>query len=214
MANHMHLQPPNVTAPSTPNSSPTPARLPENWIKALFGRFALIWPRDWASIVERTGDLEALRQEWAEGLEGMSGEQIKAAIARCRATLQWSPTIAEFRKAGITDTPEQRAFQARLAQQAADRAALPSRTWAETKAAGIVKAQVAKAMAKTASPARTRANIANGTWTREMESRTENDYRLLGIAYQPLDWPDAPTATDTSANAVESAQEARSRARR
>lgn len=131
-----------------------PARLPESWIKAMFGRFALIWPRDWASIVERIDDLDALRQEWAEGLAGMSGDQIKTAIVHCRAHLFWSPSIAEFRQAGIADSPEQRAFKARLARQRTELDALPSRTWAERKAEGgrharAILASIAEHMEKT-----------------------------------------------------------------
>lgn len=123
--------------PSTSSSSQRQEQ-PGHWIDALFGKFAVIWPRDWAGIVERVGDVDLLKREWAEGLAGMTGDQMRAAIAHCRANLKWAPTIAEFREAAKTgDTPEQRAQAARLAAADAERAlALPAMTWEERRAAG------------------------------------------------------------------------------
>jgi len=74
-----------------------------------------------------------------EGLEGMTGDQIKRALAESRKACAWPPSIAEFRKLGIGPddmTVEQRALY--MAARASDEAykALPRETWAETKGRG------------------------------------------------------------------------------
>ena len=160
--------------------------LPDRWIDALFGKFSVIWMRTWADLVSKV-DIDILRREWAEGLAGLSGEQVKLGIEICRAQSVWPPTIAEFRDAAQGGrNAEQRAFDARAKH---DALALSSRTWAETKEAGAVKAQVAKAAAKKQRPQRTIINIANGTWTRELEDAVRKDMGMLGMKYEEPEWP-------------------------
>lgn len=88
-----------------------------------------------------------MAQEWAEGLAGMTADQMRAAIDHCRSTMKWAPSIAEFReaaKAGMT--AEQRTMSARLAEADAERLALPSRTWADRRADGQRQAREMLAM--------------------------------------------------------------------
>lgn len=125
-----------MRSPSKSGTTST-ATISRKWIDALFAKFTLLWPREWADKVAASGNLEAMANEWAEGLAGLTGEQIKAGIVHCRANLKWSPTIAEFREAAtLGDTPEQRAMRTRLADADAERKALPSKTWAESRADG------------------------------------------------------------------------------
>lgn len=69
------------------------------WVDALFARFASIWPRHWSDLVA-VADLGMLKSEWANGLAGMSGEQIKMALEYHRERSPWPPAIAEFISAG------------------------------------------------------------------------------------------------------------------
>lgn len=141
------LQPQTSGQPSTPASSHAGSKPPleSRWIEQLFARFALIWPRAWA---DQYGAVPAdlLAAEWAGGLAGLSGAEIRHGIEHCRAERAWPPSIAEFRKAcrgGSTD--EQRAMSARLDQSDAERLALPSRTWADRRADGQRQAREALA---------------------------------------------------------------------
>jgi len=159
-------------------------------------KFAAIWPRAWIDLivvadasVKPFGKLgiDAMAIEWADGLAGLNGDDIKRGIEHCRREMPWPPTIAEFRKACLGGaTAEQRAFAARAEQE---KLTLPSKTWAETKEAGAIKAQATKAIAKQGKPMRTQRNINNGTWTREMEAVIRRDMGLLGIKYEEIDWP-------------------------
>ena len=55
----------------------------------------------WTSQFHTVNDINIARVEWSEGLAGMSGEQIKKALEKCRAEFKWPPSIAEFRLAGM-----------------------------------------------------------------------------------------------------------------
>lgn len=110
--------------------------MPRKWVDALFAKFLAIWPREWADRVAIVG-ADPMASEWAEGLAGLTPEQVRTAIAHCRNTLKWPPSIAEFREAARSGmTAEQRAMAARLAESDAERLALPSRTWADRRADG------------------------------------------------------------------------------
>lgn len=162
------------------------------WIEALFGKFAVIWPQHWSGVVNRVGDVELLKAEWAEGLDGLGGEQIKHGISHVRAHCEWPPSIAEFRKACLGGaTPEQLAFAARAQS---DRPALPSRTWAESRADGAARAQEARQAARPPRVLRTEASIAAGLWTREMEADYARHAAFLGLALKPVAWPDGSAA--------------------
>lgn len=82
-----------------------------------------------------------MAQDWADGLAGMTPEQMRAAIDHCRNTMKWAPTIAEFRAASLGDmTAEQRVMARALEAADADRLALPSKTWAERRESGRAQA--------------------------------------------------------------------------
>ena len=109
-----------------------------SWVDALFDRFHRIWAQKWDDQIAVIGVSE-MRSEWIEGLDGMTGDQIKRALDEARKTCTWPPSIAEFRKLGIGPddmTAEQKALY--LAAKASDDAykALPKETWAETKGRG------------------------------------------------------------------------------
>lgn len=68
-----------------------------------------IYLTKWTSQFQTEHDIRATKQEWAEGLSGMTGDQIKKALDKCRKEFAWAPSIAEFRLAGIggNNLPEQ-----------------------------------------------------------------------------------------------------------
>lgn len=109
-------------------------------------KFGCIWGAKWQSHVETCGGPEAVAGEWQQGLAGMSGEQIKHALAHCRLQADWPPSIAEFRAAAHDGaTAEQRAFQARLNAEDEASKALPAETWAESRNRGKAHLHALKA---------------------------------------------------------------------
>ncbi|MFD2112038.1 hypothetical protein [Thiorhodococcus fuscus] len=137
--------------------------------------------------------LEMFETEWAEGLAGLSGEDIRCGIAWVRANSGWPPSIAEFRsacRAGMT--AEQRAFAARLSEAESDRLALPSMTRAEQLAKGAKKARAMREeAARPKSIARSQENIRRGRWTPEMEDAYRRSMQHLGLRYVAPEWPEA-----------------------
>lgn len=125
----------------------SPDTISRKWIDALFLKFAGIWPRAWADTIAIADNasaplgvrgIDAMADEWAEGLKRLTGEDIKRGIDHCRQEMPWPPAIAEFRKACLCgSTVEQRAFAARAERE---QLALPSRTWAERKSDGAKSA--------------------------------------------------------------------------
>ena len=67
-------------------------------------RFGRIWPGKWQDQAEQAGGMEAIAEEWQQGLEGMSGQDIKRALEYCRQHSSWPPSIAEFRQAAGSAT--------------------------------------------------------------------------------------------------------------
>lgn len=110
-------------------------------------RFARIWGMKWTSHVEACGGVDDVANEWRIGIDGMSGEQIKSALAVCRKRCVWPPTIAEFRDAASDGlTPEQRAFRARERAVEASQLALPAETWEDRRKRGAARITAIKAM--------------------------------------------------------------------
>jgi hypothetical protein len=64
--------------------------VPKSWIDALFSRLSDIYQ-------ERYSDIDKTFDNWAMGLNGMSGEQIKHALALCRADREILPSPMLFR---------------------------------------------------------------------------------------------------------------------
>lgn len=75
--------------------------LPINWISALFLRFQAIYGHKFTSTIQGIEDIATT--EWANGMAGITGEQIKCGLEKCaQKKLQsgeqdWPPTLAEFR---------------------------------------------------------------------------------------------------------------------
>lgn len=76
--------------------------LSEDWISALFAKLKAIYTNRWTDRFCSERDVQLARSEWSEGLRGMTGDQIKAALERCRIEYEWPPSSpAEFRNRGV-----------------------------------------------------------------------------------------------------------------
>ena len=84
-------------------------QLPMLWVDSIFKKMHGIYLNKWTSQFHTEQDVDIARGEWAEGLAGMSGDQIKKALDKCRKEFVWAPSIAEFRSAGMggSSLPEQ-----------------------------------------------------------------------------------------------------------
>jgi hypothetical protein len=104
------------------------------WIDELLAKLHAVYGQKWQNHVSGI-PYEALRSTWGEAIAGWSKADAKRAIDHCVQTMPWPPALPDFiaaKRAGMTD--EQRAQAARLEQADADRLALPTRTWAESRA--------------------------------------------------------------------------------
>lgn len=176
-------------------ASTSPSSLPDNgllmkWATALLARFAVIWPKAWADSLAGL-DIHMLTAEWAKGLEGLTGEEIRHGIDHCRANNTWPPSIAEFRTAcrGGANA-EQRAYAARARADQEGVKAIRNGTWGDT--ASVVAEHVKKVRADLSDRRATRCprDIADGLWTREREEAYRRDAAFLGIKLKPIEWPD------------------------
>lgn len=75
--------------------------LPINWISTLFLRFQSIYGHKFTSTIQGIEDIATT--EWANGMAGITGEQIKCGLEKCAkkklnpGEQDWPPTLAEFR---------------------------------------------------------------------------------------------------------------------
>ena len=176
----------------------------------MLSRFSVIWPKAWADVTVLTPH-ELLVAEWAKGLEGLiphpapgedpertratreeqAGALMRRGLDHCRDHLTWPPSIAEFLAAcrGGANA-EQRAFAARAAREAEERRpALTKGTFGD--AAEAVREHVHRAQQRINERAeRSLVNIANGTWTRELEANFRQHAQMLAIKVKPIEWPD------------------------
>ena len=159
--------------------------LPSKWVDALLLRFNAIWPRKWADSINGV-DYRLVSAEWANGLAGLSGADLKRGIEHCRAHLAWPPSISEFRAACQDHaTPEQRAYAARAAEA---QPLLASQTRAETLQAGAEAAAKVKAGASTTAAQRTLRDALAGLWTPEREEAFQHDCQMVGAKYPTPGW--------------------------
>lgn len=117
---------PSVGVASAPSAKPVPT-----WIDELLAKLHTIYGQKWQNHVSGI-PYEALRSTWGEAISGWSRADAKRAIDHCTQTMVWPPALPDFlaaKRAGMTD--EQRVFFARAESE---QLALPSRTWAETRA--------------------------------------------------------------------------------
>lgn len=74
---------------------------PQTWVSALFKRFQAIYGQKFTSRIDGIEHLAV--REWATGLSGLTGRQIKTGIEKCLTRKlapgkeDWPPTPAEFR---------------------------------------------------------------------------------------------------------------------
>lgn len=75
--------------------------LPEDWIMTLFARFDSIYDHAWSSKHQSELAWKITLLEWQEGLSGITGNQIKIALEKCRNGDfgRFPPNIADFRAA-------------------------------------------------------------------------------------------------------------------
>jgi|GEM_PF-5357448 len=62
----------------------------------LFKVMSSIYTKKWSDQFV-PGQLQEVMQQWASGLAGLNPDQIQHAIDQCRITLDWPPSIAQFR---------------------------------------------------------------------------------------------------------------------
>lgn len=85
------------------STTSTQTGLPISWISALFSKFQIRYGHKFTSTIE--GIEEQAVNEWAEGLAGLTGEQIANGLKVWDG--DWPPSMPEFQKActgkGIND---------------------------------------------------------------------------------------------------------------
>jgi len=67
-------------------------------IKKLYAHFSSIWGNSFISNHKNEGSIKLWVEEWYIGLAGVPVETFKEALDHCRITMEWSPSIAQFRK--------------------------------------------------------------------------------------------------------------------
>jgi hypothetical protein len=72
-------------------------------MRALFTRLEVIYGRKWSQMVKDDEFATLMESEWFEALEGVTPDQIKAALDICRQKLEWPPSIAQFRNLCFDD---------------------------------------------------------------------------------------------------------------
>ena len=160
------------------------------WSAALLARFATIWPRAWGETTKLASH-DDLIAEWAKGIAGLEGEEIRHGIDHCRAHSTWPPSIAEFRTAcrGGANA-EQRAYAARAREDQEGTKAMRHGTWGDTAAVVAEHVQSVRATLATRPASRSLRDIAAGRWTQEKESNHLRHAAFLGRKVRPIEWPD------------------------
>ncbi|KAA0874972.1 replication protein P [Nitrincola tapanii] len=62
----------------------------------IFARFMAIYGHKFKSCFETQDELRLAKREWALSLEGFSEAELVSAVNRCKDSLAWMPSIAEF----------------------------------------------------------------------------------------------------------------------
>ena len=84
-----------TAASNTQHEATTKQPLPDSWVSALFAKLQARYGYRWSSAYP--GEvLPGALAEWAEGLSGVTGEQIKAGLAALDSP--WPPSLPEFRE--------------------------------------------------------------------------------------------------------------------
>lgn len=69
-----------------------------NVIKKLYAHFSSIWGNSFISNHKTDESIKLWIEEWYIGLAGLPVETFKEALDHCRVMMEWSPSIAQFRK--------------------------------------------------------------------------------------------------------------------
>lgn len=65
--------------------------------KALYLKFSVIYGEKFFKNYRTEQIIEIWWDEWVSGMKGIDPKSIKAALNECKLTLEWPPSIAEFR---------------------------------------------------------------------------------------------------------------------
>ena len=93
--------------------------LTDKKVKQLFMRFGAIWLQKWTSAFPTSAALTIAKAEWSEGLSGISDKSILRGITTVRQTLEWPPSIAEFRRLCL-GLPDKQTVRFRVLQGGGD----------------------------------------------------------------------------------------------
>ena len=127
----LHAPQPSAAKPSAPSAGDASPRSAPKWIDELLAKLHAVYGQKWQNHVSGI-PYEALRSTWGEAISGWSKADAKRALDHCTQTMSWPPALPDFlaaKRAGMTD--EQRVFFARAESE---QLALPSKTWAESRA--------------------------------------------------------------------------------
>jgi hypothetical protein len=69
-----------------------------NEIKKLYAHFSSIWGNSFISNHKNDESIKLWIEEWYLGLAGVPVETFNEALDKCRISMDWSPSIAQFRK--------------------------------------------------------------------------------------------------------------------
>ena len=69
--------------------------IPLTWINALFEKFERFYGQDFVR-KWNISNVDAMKQEWAEGLARFEGETLRMAVEYCRENVAKPPSLPEF----------------------------------------------------------------------------------------------------------------------
>lgn len=71
-------------------------------MSALFLKFHIAWGNKWTDNLKAVG-ISPMISEWSDGLKEFAEADMNRGFAKCRDTMDWPPSIAQFRKACTQD---------------------------------------------------------------------------------------------------------------
>jgi len=77
----------------------------------LFYHFTAIWGHKWVSNMQDESIHEIALRHWQQILDDLTSEQINKACIKARSTLDWPPSIAEFKKMALGLMSSAEAFE-------------------------------------------------------------------------------------------------------
>ena len=79
---------------------------------SLFKKMAATWGAKWSSHLVVDEELSAIAViEWSKSLEGLTEDQINKAHEKCKNTLEWCPSVSQFKRYALDIVPAAIAFE-------------------------------------------------------------------------------------------------------